>query len=51
MNEEDRRAFRHVRDFTRYDLYSKTPERPDFDAVRSYYEDLVAEFLPDELQW
>jgi inositol oxygenase len=51
MNDEDRRAFRHVRDFNRYDLYSKTPERPDSSALRPYYEDLVAEFLPRELQW
>ena len=51
MNDADRRAFGHVRDFNRYDLYSKTPERPDFESLRPYYEDLVAEFLPDSLQW
>ena len=51
MNEDDHRCFRHVRDFNRYDLYSKTPKRPDFDELRPYYEDLVARFLPGELQW
>jgi inositol oxygenase len=45
------RDFEHVRDFNRYGLYSKTDTRPDFTALRPYYEDLVAEFLPDELQW
>ncbi len=51
MDDEDHRIFEHVRDFSRYDLYSKTPEKPDFEALRPYYEDLVAELLPDELQW
>jgi len=51
MSDTDRRALDHVRDFNRYDLYSKAPERPDFAVLRPYYEDLVAEFLPDELQW
>lgn len=51
MNDEDRRAFAHVRDFNRFDLYSKTPERSDFGMLRPYYEELVAEFLPDDIQW
>ena len=51
MTDADRRLFDHVRDFNRYDLYSKVETRPDFEALRPYYEDLVAEFLPDELQW
>ena len=51
MNADDRRLFAHVRDFNRYDLYSKAPVTPDFEKLRAYYEDLVAEFLPGELQW
>ncbi len=51
MDDEDHRIFEHVRDFSRYDLYSKTPEKPDFETLRPYYEDLVARFLPAELQW
>ncbi len=51
MSDDDHRIFEHVRDFNRYDLYSKTTIRPDFEALRPYYEDLVGEFLPDELQW
>jgi inositol oxygenase len=51
MNEEDRRLFEHVRDFNRYDLYSKVAVKPDFEKLRAYYEDLVAEWLPGELQW
>ncbi len=51
MNASDRRLLAVVREFNPYDLYSKTSERPDFERLRSYYEDLVASFLPDTLQW
>ncbi|HVP31831.1 MAG TPA: inositol oxygenase family protein [Myxococcota bacterium] len=50
-NADDARRLRAVRAFNPYDLYSKRPERPDFAALRPYYEDLVAELLPDTLQW
>jgi inositol oxygenase len=40
-----------VRRFNPYDLYSKSEERPDWPALRPYYEALVAELLPGELQW
>jgi inositol oxygenase len=51
MNASDRRLLAVVREFNPYDLYSKSPERPDLDRLRAYYEDLVASFLPDTLQW
>jgi inositol oxygenase len=51
MNDSDQRLLAVVRAFNPYDLYSKSPERPDFEALRPYYEDLVASFLPDTLQW
>ena len=40
-----------VRDFNRYDLYSKSAAPLDFAALRPFYEELVAELLPDTLQW
>jgi inositol oxygenase len=40
-----------VRRFNSYDLYSKSAARPDVAALRPYYEELVAEFLPPVLQW
>jgi inositol oxygenase len=40
-----------VHRFNPYDLYSKSEERPDWPALRPYYEALVAEHLPGELQW
>lgn len=51
MDAADRRLLEVVREFNPYDLYSKSPERPDWAALRPYYEDLVARFLPDTLAW
>ncbi len=51
MNEKDRKLFHWVREFNQYDLYSKSDKAPDVKALRPFYEDLVAEFLPDQLSW
>jgi inositol oxygenase len=51
MDERDRRLMRAVRDFNPYDLYSKSERSPDREALRPWYEALVAEFLPPVLQW
>lgn len=51
MNSQDRTMFEWVKKFSAYDLYSKGAERPDVEAVKPYYEDLIAEFLPAELAW
>ena len=51
MNEDDRRRMEWVRAFNPYDLYSKGHEPPDVDALRPYYEDLIAEFFPAKLAW
>lgn len=51
MNDTDRRLFDAVRAFNPYDLYSKTPVRPDVKKLRSYYEDLIAEYFPATVKW
>lgn len=51
MNDEDREYFRWVKRFNPYDLYTKSAERPDVAALRPYYDDLVAEFFPGDLNW
>jgi inositol oxygenase len=51
MNAHDERMFEWVRKFNPYDLYSKGAERPNFQEVRPYYEDLVAEFFPAQIAW
>ena len=49
MNDHDRDMFEWVRKFNPYDLYSKSPVPPDPDALRPYYEDLIAKYLPEKL--
>ena len=51
MNDHDREMFAWVRAFNPYDLYSKSPVPPDLDALRPYYDDLLAEFFPKPLAW
>ena len=51
MNDEDRKMLPWVQKFNPYDLYSKCPVQPDVKALRPYYEDLMAKYLPDSLQF
>jgi inositol oxygenase len=51
MNDGDHRRMDWVRAFNPYDLYSKGHEPPDVEALRPYYEDLIAEFFPAQLAW
>ncbi len=51
MNEHDEQMFEWVREFNQYDLYSKGRERPNLKEIRPYYEDLVSEFFPDQIDW
>jgi inositol oxygenase len=51
MNDHDRKMFDWVRAFNPYDLYSKSDERPDVEALRPYYETLIAEYFPPVLSW
>jgi inositol oxygenase len=51
MNDRDREMFHWVRAFNPYDLYTKSHQRPNLAALRPYYEELIAEFLPPVLAW
>jgi inositol oxygenase len=51
MTEYDKQMFEWVRAFNPYDLYSKGRERPDWKEIKPYYEDLVSEFFPDQIDW
>ena len=51
MNAKDEALFPWVSEFNAYDLYSKGGARPDVAALRPYYEDLISEFFPAELNW
>jgi inositol oxygenase len=51
MNDRDREMFDWARAFNPYDLYSKAAARPDVAALRPFYEELIAEFFPAQLDW
>lgn len=51
MDDKDREMFHWVREFNKYDLYSKSHSRPDPAALRPFYEELIAEYFPEKIAW
>lgn len=51
MNDHDKEMFRWVREFNQYDLYSKSDQRPSVRELRPYYDALIAEYFPPQLNW
>ncbi|MBM3796510.1 MAG: inositol oxygenase [Acidobacteria bacterium] len=51
MNCHDREMFEWVRKFNPFDLYSKSDTKPDVNAIRPFYEELVSEFFPKQIDW
>ena len=51
MNDHDVEMFDWVNKFNPYDLYSKGHTKPDFKALKPYYDDLFAEFFPEKIAW
>jgi inositol oxygenase len=49
--ERDRELLAAVKAFNPYDLYSKTPVRPDVEALKPYYQELISEYFPATLRW
>jgi inositol oxygenase len=50
-NAQDRAMLPWVQRFNPYDLYSKNPNRPVLSDVKPYYEDLMAKYLPADIQF
>jgi inositol oxygenase len=51
MSAHDEQMFDWVRKFNPYDLYSKGRERPDAKTILPFYEDLIAETFPAQIEW
>lgn len=51
MSTHDEKMFEWVRKFNPYDLYSKGAAKPNLRELKPFYEDLVAEFFPAEIDW
>nr|BAJ98201.1 predicted protein [Hordeum vulgare subsp. vulgare] len=50
-NEKDREMLSWVKEFQRFDLYSKLPEKPNLDEIIPYYKSLIAKYFPEKLRW
>jgi inositol oxygenase len=51
MSPRDEEMFEWVRKFNSYDLYSKGAVKPNTKELKPFYEDLIAEFFPNEIDW
>ncbi|HEX3438025.1 MAG TPA: inositol oxygenase family protein [Pseudacidobacterium sp.] len=51
MNQHDEEMFEWVRKFNPYDLYSKGHTKPKLEELRPYYNDLIAEYFPEKIDW
>ncbi|WP_428663915.1 inositol oxygenase family protein [Runella sp.] len=51
MDEHDHEYFKYVKLFNPYDLYTKSPNVPNWKELRPYYEDLAAKYLPATLKF
>jgi inositol oxygenase len=51
MSKHDEEMFQWVLKFNPYDLYSKGAAKPNVKEIKPYYEDLIAEFFPDKIDW
>ena len=51
LDDHDREMLPWVRKFNPYDLYSKSPQRPDWERLQPYYTELIDKYLPGRLRW
>jgi inositol oxygenase len=51
MDEKDRKMLPWVKEFNPYDLYSKSEAAPDVEALKPYYQTLIAKYFPAQIDW
>lgn len=51
MNDHDKEMFDWVRRFNPYDLYSKAENPPNVEALKPYYQGLIAKYFPATMRW
>ncbi|KAL8222658.1 UNVERIFIED_CONTAM: hypothetical protein K2H54_077866 [Gekko kuhli] len=50
-NEDDLHMLPWVKEFNKFDLYTKCKDLPDPRELKSYYQSLIDKFCPGQLQW
>lgn len=48
-NDKDREMIKWVREFNKFDLYTKTENVPDIDELTPYYQKLIDKYIPGEV--
>ena len=51
MNDKDREMFKWVKAFNPYDLYSKADQPPNVEELKPLYQEMIAKYFPEKLQW
>lgn len=51
LDGHDREMLKWVKLFNPYDLYSKSPNPPNLQQLKPFYEDLIKKYLPDTLRF
>jgi len=51
MSEDDKKLEELVLKFNSFDLYTKSDETPDVEALRPYYQSLIDKYCPGKLRW
>ena len=51
LSEQDQELLKWVNAFNPYDLYSKCETLPDVEALRPFYQELIAEYFPAKIKW
>jgi len=51
INENDKKMLPWLKLFSKYDLYSKVDEPLKLEEIKLFYEELVREYFPEDLNW
>ncbi|ESO90727.1 hypothetical protein LOTGIDRAFT_123081, partial [Lottia gigantea] len=50
-NNKDEEMKAWVNEFNKFDLYTKSPEFPDIEEIKPYYQSLIDKYVPGKLKW
>lgn len=50
-NNKDKEMLQWIREFNKFDLYSKADSSPDMDTLLPYYQNLVDKYIPGTIKW
>ena len=50
-HDDDLKMMPWIKEFNRFDLYSKADELPDVEKIKPYYQSLIDKYCPGKLKW